>query len=624
MQQNYVRTLVPLLIAVCGSPLAAQQVANRIIVLEGEGVVVREGDFSDTRFRDTPPHHGRTRIRVVNANSAPVPGAAVTWTVLNEPISGARWTEGSLGLGGGVTTVTDGAGETSNIFVAPGTGTVGTNPFRQVLARLTVGAVTADLHFVAIPIISDNTLTPYPLNTFLAPGNDPLSISGTIGSILPGAIQVRFSSAGSGFGAAIPNVGLHIDARDANPSTGPSAACDPAPVVLSDSGGIATCNLRLTGTAGSSSVRVRLGGYAERILNLTASPGTPNTLRIVSGNNQSGQPGTRAAARLVVETVNGSGTPVPAQTVSWEVIQGSATFDFPMTVSDGQGRTSNGLTFGQSAGIVRARATLNGTASSVTFDLSTAAAPRVLSLSPASGSGVTGTFVFDFEDPDGAGDLSVLNVLVNSSLDGRQSCYLAYVPSSASAGTVLLVNDNGDAGGPFAGSLALPGSGMIQNSRCQISAAGSSVSTVGNRLTLILNMTFTGSHAGRRILYLAARDRAGNNSGWRARSVWAVPGAPATSPRVDSLAPARSAASTVTVSASFTDNDGAADLNILNLLVASAVDGRNACYIAVIRPTGTAVLVNDAGAAGGPFAGTIAIPGTGTASNSQCQIEASG
>jgi len=53
----------------------------------------------------------------------------------------------------------------------------------------------------------------------------------------------------------------------------------------------------------------------------------------------------------------------------------------------------------------------------------------------------------------------VVNVLINNFLDGRQACYLAYV---VSPGFLLLVDDAGDAGGPFAGS---------QNSQCAASLA---------------------------------------------------------------------------------------------------------------------------------------------------------
>src|SRR5207247_1628370 len=96
------------------------------------------------------------------------------------------------------------------------------------------------------------------------------------------------------------------------------------------------------------------------------------------------------------------------------------------------------------------------------------------------GSASSSTMTFSFTDPRGYHDLNVLNVLVNNFIDGRHGCYLAYVvPQSA----LVLVNDGGDAGGPYAGNVILGSSNPIQNSQCSVvlvSATGS-----GNNLTLV-------------------------------------------------------------------------------------------------------------------------------------------
>lgn len=244
--------------------------------------------------------------------------------------------------------------------------------------------------------------------------------------------------------------------------------------------------------------------------------------------------------------------------------------------------------------------------------------------SPSSGSGTSETISFTFNDGNGASDLAVLNVLVNNVLDGRNACYLAYLPSGPTTGLLVLVNNNGDAGGPFAGSLAIPGSGLISNGQCVINGFGSSASMVGDTLTLTLNMSFTGNFTGNRVMYMAARDILGNNSGWRPLGVWNVPGAPSNGTSVVSLAPARATSTTLPVTAVFSDVNGFADLEILNLLVNNAIDGRAACYIAYLRSTNTVVLVNDNGDAGGPFAGSMTIPGSGSITNSQCGVSAVG
>jgi hypothetical protein len=114
-----------------------------------------------------------------------------------------------------------------------------------------------------------------------------------------------------------------------------------------------------------------------------------------------------------------------------------------------------------------------------------------------------------------------MNVLVNNFIDGRQACYLAFVPSGATAGSLYLVDDAGTAGGPFAGAT-LPGSGTIQNSQCSIDIASSSFNASGNTLTLILSITFKPAFSGDRVFYAAARS-ATQNSGWQAIGTVTVP-----------------------------------------------------------------------------------------------------
>ncbi len=242
--------------------------------------------------------------------------------------------------------------------------------------------------------------------------------------------------------------------------------------------------------------------------------------------------------------------------------------------------------------------------------------PQVASVSPASGSGATRTFTFTFLDPDGWQDLNVVNLLINFWLDGRNSCYLAY---SRPLGVLYLVNDLGTALLP---ELYLGSGGSISNSQCTIYGAGSSASGSGNTLTLTLNMSFAPGYAGTKIIYMAARDTAGNNSGWQRMGVWTVPGGPVTSPAVVGMTPQRgSGAGPTTFAFQFSDTDGWQDLGVVNILVNDWLDGRNACYIAYSRPLGVLYLVNDAG--------TALLPGLylgsgSSVSNSQCTIYGAG
>lgn len=244
--------------------------------------------------------------------------------------------------------------------------------------------------------------------------------------------------------------------------------------------------------------------------------------------------------------------------------------------------------------------------------------PVAVGMAPASGSGLTQTFSFTFSDADGVSDLNVLNIIVNSALDARRACYLAYVPASTTTGTLLLVNDAGDAGGTLA-SMPIPSTGSISNGQCTISGAGSASSGSGSTLTLALNMTFTAAFGGNQIVFLAARDKVSNNSGWRTKGSWSVPPVPAMDPIVVSMAPGRGEVARQTYQFNFQDPTGAANLGVLNILANSALDGNQACYLAYAANFSILFLVKDVG---GPseLLGPSTLGSAGTLENSQCAI----
>jgi hypothetical protein len=241
-------------------------------------------------------------------------------------------------------------------------------------------------------------------------------------------------------------------------------------------------------------------------------------------------------------------------------------------------------------------------------------APVPMAPSPQSGSGTSQTMVFTFSDPRGWQDLGVVNVLINNFIDGRNACYLAYsVPLS----TLYLVNDAGIAQGPYAGSLTLGSSGTISNSQCTVgltSAVGS-----GNLLTLTVAVTFKTAFAGNKILYLAARDVAQNNSGWVPLGVWLANGVTQnTTILVDGMTrTSGSGLSPAPFTFTFSDTKGYADLGVENILINSALDGRHACYLAYARQINWLYIVNDAG--NGLLPGA-SLGASGSVNNSQCTV----
>ena len=245
-------------------------------------------------------------------------------------------------------------------------------------------------------------------------------------------------------------------------------------------------------------------------------------------------------------------------------------------------------------------------------------APAVVSLSKVSISAATQAFALQFSHPSGFTNLTVMNLLINTALDGRKGCYIAYVQQT---NTVYLVNDGGDAGGPYAGALVLNGSATsIANSQCSITAAGSAAAGSGATLTLTLNTTFTSSFAGNKVIYAAARDTASNNSGWQIAGVHGVPSLQPTFPTPVSVAPASGSGNNATLTLLYQDATSALNFQTVWALVNGPLDGRAACYVAYYRPGNQLFLVPDNG--DGTQATSMVLTGTNSLSNSQCTVSA--
>ncbi|HEY2013724.1 MAG TPA: hypothetical protein VGH38_09505, partial [Bryobacteraceae bacterium] len=131
---------------------------------------------------------------------------------------------------------------------------------------------------------------------------------------------------------------------------------------------------------------------------------------------------------------------------------------------------------------------------------------------------------FTFTDTNGWQDIAVANVLINSALNAPGACYVAFLPATG-GGTVYLVDDAGDPGGPFS-SMVLPSSGSVANSQCSIAATGSSTAASGNTLILTLAITFSGSFVGNQVIYAAARSNS-QNSNWQSIGSASIPESPA-------------------------------------------------------------------------------------------------
>jgi hypothetical protein len=142
--------------------------------------------------------------------------------------------------------------------------------------------------------------------------------------------------------------------------------------------------------------------------------------------------------------------------------------------------------------------------------------PSADSVTPASGSGLSATFRFQYSHPDGVSQLVWNSAQIG--LSQVNGCYLAYhYPSNG----LFLANDANTA---WLGPLAPGSAASVRNSQCTITGGGAAISASGNVLTVTLPVTFQSGFAGTQPIQMFTYDRFGVTSGaWQTRGTWTIP-----------------------------------------------------------------------------------------------------
>lgn len=140
-----------------------------------------------------------------------------------------------------------------------------------------------------------------------------------------------------------------------------------------------------------------------------------------------------------------------------------------------------------------------------------AAAPTIVSLTPASGSGQTQTFTLTASDSDGAADISSIDMLINSTFSKTHACWIYY---DHLANRAALASDSGD----WNGSTLGPGAPGFSNSQCSVELVSSS--DAGNSVSVSFNITFNGSWLGDKIVWGESLDKAKNDSMYQQMGTW--------------------------------------------------------------------------------------------------------
>ncbi len=243
--------------------------------------------------------------------------------------------------------------------------------------------------------------------------------------------------------------------------------------------------------------------------------------------------------------------------------------------------------------------------------ISVSGPPQVVSVTPNAGQGAQQTFTFTASDPNGANDISRVEVIMNGTSNWPGSCGLIY---DNVANLVYVISDGGTA---WLGGLTPGSAGQISNSTCQLDVAGVSVTKSGTLLTIDYPLTLTTSLSASRNIYMSATAVDNGFVNFTQLGSWGFPGAtPNVGPINEPTVPASGAGLTQTFVVKFSDVNGASDLAWTHWKVAASVgDDINACTIWYNQPNDTMYLYNiwAEGFTPGSSSGTV--------SNAYCTID---
>ncbi|HTS48731.1 MAG TPA: hypothetical protein VMH05_12350 [Bryobacteraceae bacterium] len=205
-------------------------------------------------------------------------------------------------------------------------------------------------------------------------------LKGSAGQTISNAIQVAATSIN---GTPIPNASIRI-ANPPDPTKGPSAQC--AGIFgLSDSTGVASCNLVLEGLPGSAMLTAEAGYLFDfSPINISVSAGVASKINIIQGNSQSGNPGQILPNAFVIQVTDASGNPLPQIAVSWKVLSGTITLSQVSTMTDTSGKASAQGTLGNTPGQAQVQVTAGSGSSQISATFSV-----TINTPPASVAGIT-------------------------------------------------------------------------------------------------------------------------------------------------------------------------------------------------------------------------------------------
>jgi uncharacterized protein (TIGR03437 family) len=327
----------PAMLVVVGFETASAQTPANISIVQGNGQLIC-ATCPQANFRFFDP----MVVRVTDASGSPVPNTQVSWIV----------TSGTGSLNS--QSFTDGNGNSQNTYFQSSQAGTLLQPFLQ--STIVASAGNASATFTLTQGLSNLTTGLQYVQVGVRSPAQGTAFTGSAGS--QSSVQLQ-AVATAITGLPIPGVSLRL-LNNQDPTQGPSVACvtgagaDPGSV-LTDSTGLATCTPVFGPVAGTGSFAALVGGVLSSFNNnnqpigyfqssnfgLTVTPGIPGAISLVSGNNQSANPGQALAVPLVAQVSDKSGNPLAGQAVTWTVSPaGAAALSNTSSASNAAGQVS--------------------------------------------------------------------------------------------------------------------------------------------------------------------------------------------------------------------------------------------------------------------------------------------
>jgi hypothetical protein len=398
-------------------------------------------------------------------------------------------------------------------------------------------------------------------------------------------------------------------------NTGTGSSVDPVTVtetvpsgetLVSMSGSGWTCTLSSSSCTRSDALAAAMSyGAITVTVNVATNASSPQVnTAIVSGGGASSATATDSTTIVsqvsVPNVVGDTQAAATAAITSAGLVVGTVTVAFSSTVPSG-----NVISESPAAGTL----VVAGSVVNLVVSTGPGGTPAVVSVTPDPATGLSNTFVLTFSDTAGNASLNHVGAIFNPAASASSSCYLLYYPA---VNLLYLLNNAGSAS-----TKITPGSGTLSNSQCTINGSGTSVVKAGNNLTLNLAVTASSTYTGKQSIFMYADDNNSVNTGWVNKGTWT----PATNqpPAAVSVTPNPASGLSNTFALTYSDPNGASDLNVVEGVFGPAASGSNSCFVLYYPATDFLYLLTNAGKATSKIT-----PGSGTLSNSQCTISGSG